>query len=255
MELSACIEWLYAEGGVPMADRIRRAAADGMNAVEFWFWRSQDIAAIGSALRATGVRLTSFVSEPVGRLVDPSTHAAFLAGVAESSEVAQRLGCGNLVVLSGVAIDGMPRDEQKAAVVVALRAAGPLAARHGVRLVLEPLSEPDEPGNFLKSTALGLDIIDAVGEPNVALLYDLFHAVTEGENLHALDGRVDRIGHVQVADVPGRHEPGTGTISWEPTLGWLRRAGYEGPVGLEYMPLVETHASLEYVRAVAASQA
>jgi hydroxypyruvate isomerase len=136
----------------------------------------------------------------------------------------------------------------------ALKAAGPVARSFGVRLVLEPLSRIDEPKNFLITTKEGLDIIDEVADPNVALLFDLYHAVAEGENLQVeLASRVDRIGHVQIADYPGRHEPGTGTIAWPETLRWLGDAGYAGPVGLEYMPSGRTHESLELIEKLAAS--
>ena len=253
MELSACIEWLFSEDDATFPERVIRASRDGLGAVEFWGWRDKDMEAVGRALEQTGTRLTSFVSEPTGRLVDRSTHDEFIAGVEASAALAARLGCAALVVLSGDELDDVPRAAQFAAIVDALKAAAPIARRHAVRLVLEPLSRIDEPKNFLSTTREGLDIVDAVSDPSVALLLDLFHAVAMGEDPKVEVGsRMDRVGHVQIADVPGRNEPGTGTIAWIDTLSWLRAAGYRGPVGLEYMPSGGTHESLELIRKIAA---
>jgi hydroxypyruvate isomerase len=253
MELSACIEWLFGEDGAPFEERVVRAGLDGFERVEFWGWRSKDMAAVGDALRQTGLRLTSFVSEPTGHLVDRATHQEFLAGVEESAALALKLNCAALVVLSGDELDGVPRADQHGAMVDGLKAAAPVARRFGVRLVLEPLSRIDEPKNFLMTTSEGLDIVDEVADPSVALLFDLYHAVAMGEDARVeLASRVDRVGHVQIADYPGRHEPGTGTIAWHDTLQWLRDAGYGGPVGLEYMPSGRTHESLELIRKLAA---
>ena len=254
MELSACIEWLFAEDDAPIAERVVRAGRDGLSAVEFWNWRDKDMDAVGDALAQSGLGLTSFVSEPTGHLVDRSTHEGFVAGVEESAALAAKLHCGALVVLSGDELDGVPRIDQHRAMVEGLKAAAPVARRFGVKLVLEPLSRIDEPKNFLRTTKEGLDIIDDVADPAVTLLFDLYHAVAEGEDLKVeLASRVDRVGHVQIADYPGRHEPGSGTVAWEDSLRWLRDAGYHGRIGLEYMPSERTHESLELIRTLAAA--
>ena len=132
----------------------------------------------------------------------------------------------------------------------ALRDAAPRAEQAGIVLALENLnSRVDHPGTFLDATTEALDIVDEVGSPGLKLLYDLYHSVTMGEDPSSvLRERLDRVRHVQIADVPGRHEPGSGRIDWPTTLAWLRANGYGGWIGLEYAPSGDSAASLAFVR-------
>lgn len=255
LELSACIEWLFAEEPA-FAKRVERAAEAGCGFVEFWTWRDKDLAELAGALEASGARLKSFLSQPEGRLVDPATHAAFLGGVSESASVARSLGAEGLIVLAGDRLVGVEDRDQRAAVVAALRAAAPLAAEHGVTLLLEPLNTRiDHVGYFLDSTRDGLDLVEEVAADNVGLLLDVYHSVTMGEDPERVVGdRVGLVGHVHLADVPGRGEPGSGGIDWAAVVSWLRRSGYGGALGLEYMPsAVGTVESLALIAAEAAS--
>ena len=228
LELSACIEWLFAEQP-HFADRIR-----------------------STALFGTGARLEAFVSEPEGQLVDSRTHGAFATGVAESARAASAVGCSKLIVLAGDKLSDAPDREQHDSVVVALRRAAPIAAEHGITLLLEPLNtRTDHIGHFLDSTRTGLEIIEDVAKPNVQLLLDLYHSAVMGEQLDEVVGdRMGLVGHIHVADAPGRHEPGTGEIDWPATVAWLQRRGYTGRLGLEYQPSVDTLSSLSFIRRV-----
>ena len=201
-------------------------------------------------IRDTGVGVTCFVSEPAGRLVDPGTHADFLAGVERSATLAARLNAHNLIVVAGDTLPDVHRGRQRDAITEALRRAAPIASDRGVRLLLEPLNtRVDHAGYFLDSTAEGLDIVRVVNHPAVGLLYDLYHSVVMGEEpQEVLVGSGHLVGHVHVADVPGRHEPGTGTIDWSRELRALQAAGYSGALGLEYMPTRDTESSLELIR-------
>jgi hydroxypyruvate isomerase len=257
LELSACIELLFVEGGRPFADRIRAAREAGLPAVEFWSWRDKPLEDLERALDDTGLAVTSFVSEPAGGLVDTSTHRAFLDGLVESCAVAQRLAVPNLVVLAGDALPGVDTVRQRDAVVAALRTAAPIAADHGIVLTLEPLNtRVDHPGHFLDRTADGMSIVREVDHPGLRLLYDLYHSVVMDERpAEVLRDAMDLVGHVQIADVPGRHEPGSGTIAWADEIATLRRIGYRGRLGLEYVPEVESAASLGTIRGVVAQLA
>ena len=115
-----------------------------------------------------------------------------------------------------------------------------------VVLMVEPLNtRVDHPGYFLPSTTEGLDIIDEVGRPEIRLIYDIYHsAVMDEEISEVLAGRLDRVTHVHLADAPGRHEPGAGTMDWQRRLQWLSDNGYRGMVGLEYKPTIATEKSL-----------
>ena len=131
----------------------------------------------------------------------------------------------------------------------ALKQAAPVAADAGLVLLLEPLNTRlDHPGYFLDSTSEGLDIVEEVDSPAVRLLYDLYHATMMGETAGPLDGRGHLIGHLHVADAPGRHEPGTGSIDWPARLRDVERSGYRGMVGLEYRPARGTQEGLAATR-------
>jgi hydroxypyruvate isomerase len=107
----------------------------------------------------------------------------------------------------------------------------------------------DHPDYFLDSTAEALDLVREVNEPSVRVLYDMYHSIVMGEEpAEILDGWGDLVGHVHIADVPGRNEPGIGKIDWRRQLAALRTAGYFGPIGLEYLPSRDTISSLEFIR-------
>lgn len=237
MRFSACIEWLFDE--IPVfADRIGAAQAAGLDAVEFWRFSNKDLDAIERALAATGMPLAGLLCEPTLPLTDPAAHKAFLAGVDSSLAVARRLGAGMLIVQAGNSIAGVAREAQHAAIVAVLQQAAGRVAGSGVTLALEPLNDRlDHPGYFLTSTAEGLDIVDEVGRPEVGLLYDIYHSAMMGEATDTvLAGRLDRVAHVHLADLPGRGAPGSGSLDIEARLEWLAGAGYAGLVGLEFRP-------------------
>jgi hydroxypyruvate isomerase len=250
LELSACIEWLFSEAGDDFESRIRAARAADVPAVEFWGWRHRDCAGIARVLAETGVEVTTFCVDPVVPLADPSAGDAVVAAVAESAEAAERLGCRKLIVLSGDRDERLPAAAQRAAMVAALRRAAPVAAGRGVTLLLEPLNtRVDHVGTFLDSTEEGLAIVDEVGAGNVKLLFDLYHAVVMGERVpDMLGSQLADVGHIHIADAPGRHEPGTGAIDWPVVFGWLGEHGYGGRIGLEYEPLGPTEESLAAIR-------
>ena len=250
--LSPCIEWLFADGGRPFSERVHVAAAAGFTRIEFWTVRGRDVTELERAIRKTHVTVTAFVSEPTGQLVDPSTHAEFLAGVERSSALASRLNAKNLIVVSGDARRGIDEKLQHDAIASALRLAAPIASQAGIGLLLEPLnSRVDHQGHYLDSTVEALALIREVNHPAVRLLYDMYHSIVMDEDPgQVLSGAGALVGHVHIADVPGRHEPGTGGVDWTRQLVALGSAGYSGPLGLEYMPSRETESSLTFIRDV-----
>ncbi len=251
MRYSACIEWLFAEAAPDFPGRIRAAHAAGLGAVEFWHWRNKDIGAIADALAETGLPLAAMVAEPMIALTDPANHDDFLAGLADSKAVAQRLGCGVLIAQTGDDLPGRSRSEQRAALVAVLVRAADVLAGSGVRLGIEPLNTlVDHPGYYLWDTAEGLDIIDEVGRPEIGMTYDIYHSGVMGERTEEVIGsRIDRVFHLHVADHPGRGAPGSGGLDLTDRLNWLHGQGYAGFVGLEYRPAGVTAAPLP--RAVA----
>jgi hydroxypyruvate isomerase len=145
---------------------------------------------------------------------------------------------------------GIPRGVQHAAIVKVLKEAADIVKGSGVTLALEPLNDRvDHPGYYLTSTVEGLDIVDEVDRPEIKLLYDIYHSAMMGEHIEdVLDGRLDRVVHVHLADTQGRGEPGSGTMDWRARLDWLADHGYTGFVGLEYRPTGSTEESLSFRR-------
>lgn len=251
MNFAACIEWMFTEGNDDLASRIRAAHAAGVPAVEFHLWREKDLDAIDSALAETGVRLRSFCVEPRKSLVDPADHDAVLAAIGDAIPVAQRFPGAGMVVASGFTRPGVLERDQFDAAVAVLRRAAERAHAAGTVLWLEPVYMLlNGQRMFVDTIARGLDVVAAVDSPGLRLLADVYHAAQTGEDLAAaIGGRMRYVAHVQVADTPGRHEPGTGTIDWPAVMRVLRELGYAGDLGLEYFPSADTAASLARTRA------
>lgn len=244
---SACIEWLFAEDGAPVAERIRRAGEAGLDAVEFWGWREKDLDVVGETARAHGLGIVMMLVQPQIPIVDAERLADFVDAAEESARAAAAVGCKTVVVASGEALPDTPAEPQDAAIVAALRAGGEIAGRHGLTLLLEPLNDTDHPRSFLTGSEHGLRLVEACGSPHVKLLYDVYHSAIMGEDPGApIAGHGELVGHVHIADTDGRHEPGTGTIDWRAVLQRLEESGYNGYVGLEYRPTGDTRSSLEY---------
>ncbi|MBX5241393.1 TIM barrel protein [Rhizobium sp. NLR22b] len=235
---SACIEWLFAEDGDSFPDRIRRAHAGGLTAVEFWRWTDKDLDAIEAALKETGLAVTSLVAEPMIALTDAANRKAWLKGLADSVTVAKRLGAPVLIAQAGDDLAGFSREEQRRALSETLKPGADILKGSGVRLGVEPLNiRIDHIGYFLDSTREGLDVVDDVARPEIGIVYDIYHSAVMGERTEdVLDGRLDRVFHVHVADHPGRNEPGSGGIDLARRLDWIFANGYAGAVGLEYRP-------------------
>jgi hydroxypyruvate isomerase len=201
--------------------------------------------ALKTALR---VDVSAFIGSTAA-LVDPAQHALVENDMMRAASLAVDLSCSNLIVYSGAALPGVPRAEQRANIVRGLQKVIPIAKDAGVTMVLQPLNLVDHPGNYLFSADEGFQIIREVNDPHVRLLYSMYHQqMSEGNLVTRLMKNLDLVGHIQVADVPGRHEPGTGEINYRYVFAVLRKLNYRGYVGLEYTPLKDSNASLKTVR-------
>jgi hydroxypyruvate isomerase len=255
MDISANVEMLFKEAGEDHGDRIRAAADAGIGTVEIWSHSDKDLDDIEKALSDTGSRLWSMLIEGWVALADVSTHEGFLEQVRKACRTAQRLGCERIVTGSGVSFPYAERQIQHGNVIDALKAGADIAAEHGVVILLENLNtRVDHPGTLFDTTAECLQAIHAVGSPGLALLFDLYHSLQMGESAEEeLPDAIDLVSHVQIADLPDRTEPGTGSVDWENRLQALRALGYTGPIGLEYIPTTETVRSLAHIMDVAAA--
>jgi hydroxypyruvate isomerase len=250
MRLIACIEWLFKPEHEDLVDRIHAARDAGMAGVEFHLWRDKPLDPIERALDATGLTLRSFCIEPRRSLVDPDEHEQILAAVSDAIPVAQRFAGAKMILASGFTRAGVPANAQQAAAIDVLKRAAALAQATGTVLLLEPVNMMvNGAPMFVQGVERGLDIVEAVGNPALQLLCDVYHSAVSGENLAAaLADRMHLVGHVQVADTPGRHEPGSGVIDWPQVMNVLREDGYQGELGLEYLPAGGTLESLVLTR-------
>ena len=248
-DLSVCIEMVYDDE--PFHERIHRTAAAGVDAVEFWDWREKDLDAVTAAAEETGVDIVGALAG--GELTNPDAADAAVETIRESIERAEELGIPTLIVTTGPDQEGLDRTTQHRSVVDVLSRVAPAADAAGVTLALEPLNTAvDHPDYFLSSSDEGFEIVEAVDSPQVTLLYDVYHQqITEGNVIETITDNVDRIGHVHVADVPGRHEPGTGELNYANVFEALDAAGYDGYVGCEFSPPGDPDEALATVRDLA----
>jgi hydroxypyruvate isomerase len=248
---SACIEWLFPESGADLSDRVAAAKQAGFDAVEFHLWRDKPMDRIAEALAENQVRVTSFCVDPRRSLIDPAEHDELVQAVRDTIEAGKALGSPPMIVASGFNVPGLTHEEQHANAIVGLRRIADLAEQADVMLLLEPLNNRVElPLIYLSSTHQALDLIEAVDSPNLRLLYDMYHSAVMDESVPGvLAGRVHLVGHVQVADTKGRHEPGTGDIDWDAAIGELTDMGYEGAIGFEYQPTLPDAQSTSVARA------
>jgi hydroxypyruvate isomerase len=249
------IDLLFTESGKSHAARVRAAAAAGFEAVEMWGPSDKDIPELRDALADTGIALTAQLAEPrMQFMVDPN-HDPFFAGLDQGVEVAHELGCPRIVVGSGVGFPGAKRQVQLDKLVDIFSRAVRHIAGSGITLVLEPVNtRVDHPGALLDRTADAIYVARGVDSPDFGILYDLYHSITEGEDVAAeLAAAGPLVRYVQLADAPGRGEPGSGAEDWTARLGELRASGYDGPIGLEYYPTVESATSVKHIGTIAAN--
>lgn len=255
-QLSPNIEVLFTEAGADPAARVRAAAAAGFDAVEIWGTLDKDVPTLARALSDSGLTLTSVLAEPRTNFTLPGTDLGpFFDGLARGIENAQTLGAPRIVLGSGVGFPGAKRAQNLERLVDAFSEAVERSQGSGVKLLLEPVNtRVDHPGALLDRTADAVTVARGVNSSSFGILYDLYHSVTEGEDLAAELARAgDLVGYVQIADSPGRGQPGSGAIDWAASLAILRAAGYPGPIGLEYYPTVESSESLGQIRSLAAT--
>ncbi|WP_018410596.1 hydroxypyruvate isomerase [Methyloversatilis thermotolerans] len=178
----------------------------------------------------------------------PDRRREFEDGVALALDYARATACRRINCLAGIAPAGVPRERLLDVMADNLRLAARAFAPLGIDLLVEPINSRDMPGFLLNRSAETLALIERVGEANVKLQYDVYHMqIMEGDLALTLQRELPRIGHVQIADNPGRHEPGTGEINFPFLFDWLDRIGYAGWVSAEYLPAAGTLAGLGWL--------
>lgn len=250
-ELSVNLEYMFHEAGESLEARAAAAGAAGFRKIEIFTTGGRDVPSLAKAFAACGVELWTVVADPRTRLIDPETHEGFRELFRKAATDAIALGCHRVVVGSGPGVPYQKRPVQLRTVSEAVRGIVDIAEELGVTILLEAVNtRMDHPGVLFSRTEDAVFVIEQVGSPSVRLLYDMYHSIVEGEDPAVIVPSVaSLIGHVQIADAPGRGEPGSGAIDWEARLGLLKAVGYRGPIGVECSPSrTPTADALGYIR-------
>jgi len=253
-KLAANLSMLFAER--PFLERFGAAARAGFRAVEYQYpyeCAPEDVAA---AARAAGVEVVlhnmprgDSARGEHGTACLPGREQRFRDDLGQAIRYAKAAGCRQLNCIAGVLPAGADRARHHAAYVANLRHAAQRLRAEGMRVLLEPLSARSLPGCFLASSAQAAAVIDELGADNVYIQYDLFHMqIMEGNLSATIERLLPKIGHMQIADVPGRHEPGTGELNFGFLLARIDELGYAGWIGCEYNPRGDTVEGLRWAK-------
>ena len=254
-QLAANLSTLFTEQ--PFLDRYDAAAAAGFRAVECQFPYAVPAEAIRDRLDRLGLTQVLLNTPPGnaaagerGLAALPGRVADFQAALQQALHYARTLGCPRIHVMAGVQPVGATLAECRAQFVANLVYAADLCAGQGITLMIEPINtRVDVPGYVIDTTAVAVDCLREIARPNVKLQYDVYHMqIMEGDVARSIERLLPFIGHIQIADNPGRHEPGTGEIHFPWLLAHLDALGYEGWVGCEYLPSGDTLSSLGWAR-------
>ncbi|HEX6709624.1 MAG TPA: TIM barrel protein [Rubrobacter sp.] len=246
MRFSANVSILFKE--VPFLERFGRAASAGFSAVEFWWSSDEDPDEVERAVKDSGVAVAIFNFDagdmPAGDrglVGDPGRERQFRENVPVALDLARSLGCSRMNVLVGHEVTGMDREEQLALARENVRFAADVAQAADVTVMVEAVNTFENGPYLLYTTEQAVEFVGSVGRDNVKIQHDLYHMQRMEGNLVAnLREYIGLIGHVQIADSPGRGEPGTGEIHYPYVLAALEDLEYDGCVGLEYNPTTET---------------
>jgi hydroxypyruvate isomerase len=233
------IEMWWNRREVPFVQRIIEAARLGFPAVEIWPYEGRDLDAIMEACQKHRVEIAQFTAWGFRPgLNDPKNHNRFVDKIEEACKVAHRLNCRLMTVVAGDDVRGMSQQQMHENVIAGLRRAAPIAEKHNVTMILEPMNiRVDHKGHCLYGSEPTVRIIKAVNSRFVKINWDLYHMqISEGDLCGHLRDGYDALGYVQIADHPGRNQPGTGEIYYPRVLKQLHDLGYRGYVGLELVP-------------------
>lgn len=255
VKFDANLTMLYGE--VPFLERFGRARRSGFQAVEFLFPYDDPVEDVVKAQRDAGVEVV-LMNAPAGHWSEgergiaalPGREQEFRAGFEGAMDYAAALGCRQINCLAGIIPPGITFETVESVMVENIRWAAAEAQRIGAKILIEPVNTRDTAGFAVTTTAQAHRLIEAIGADNVAVQYDVYHAQRmQGELVGTFRAFFRWISHLQIADNPGRHEPGTGEINYPFLFQAIDEAGYEGYVGLEYSPSTATEESLSWMKA------
>lgn len=229
---------------LPFMERVKKTAEYGFPAIEFWPYENKDLDALAKLTKDLGIAIAQFTVwgfEP--GMNNPKNEDAVIEKIKEGCKVAHKLDCKLMTVVAGNVQKGMTQDEMLAQVIKTLKRAAPILEENQVTAILEPMNgRVDHPGHCLYGSTDALRICREVDSKYVKINWDLYHMqITEGDLCGRMKDGIDQIGYLQLADHPGRHEPGTGEVHYNRVLKQAIDLGYTGYVGLECTPRDSEH--------------
>lgn len=244
-DYAICIDTIWAEE--PFLDRLAKVAEAGFTYFEFWRFKDKDIDVLAKACRQHNLTPLQFVAGWSMNSAERRTQ--FIQDLKEAVVAADKLGVRMMTAIAGFDIEGVRRDAQIQEVIATLREAEVIARKAGVTLMIEGVNVlVDHPGQIVVTAEQAAEIVQAIGSPHVRLLFDVYHQQIGAGNLSGnIDRFKDLIVYYQIADHPGRHEPGTGEINYPHVLRKIRETGYSGPIGLEFKPRGSVEGALRAV--------
>lgn len=252
-KLSVMLWTVYRD--LPFEQRLEKVAEAGYGAVElvreFDHWSDEDYRRANARTRELGIVFDATAGVWKG-IADPGSRDGFLGELKTFLSVAEKLECPGVIVLSGDRIEGLSHQAQHEACVEALKRGADIAAKENVTLLLENIDPEENPKYFLTSVAEGFEIVRKVDHPHVKFLYDFYHEqIAEGNLIEKVEKNVDYLGLVHIADVPGRHQPGTGEINYENIFRKLAELKYTRYAAMEFEPAGDAVTVLRSAREMA----
>jgi hydroxypyruvate isomerase len=215
---------------------------------EFKQWSEDDYRRILARMQALKISVDATSGVSAG-FADPAGGDAFLAALKNLIPAAKRLECKQIILLSGKRIDGAPAGSQHEAAIESLKRAADVLSSAGLVAVIEPIDRLENPTIYLNGVTEAFEIVRAVGSPNVKVLYDVYHEQREFGNLiEKFEKNIDQVGLIHIADVPGRHEPGTGEINYLNIYRKLAQLNYQGVMAMEFYPTGDIVETLRHAR-------
>ncbi len=259
MKVTACIETLFTE--LPWQERFKAAKESGFDYIEFWSWTDKDLDEIKRLAEEAGIGISGFNGDADYSLVDPTHKEKYLEFLGKSLAAAQKIGAESVTIHSNALGDGgivvnhyteLSDTVKLCSMYDMLKEVAVMAEQTGITCNLEGLNiTTDHVGNFLKNTQMAAEIIRLIGSPKVKILYDVYHMqLNEGSICDTLSKYIDTVGHIHIADAPGRHEPGTGEINYPNVIRHLRKLGYEGKIGCELFPEKDTEIAVKAIMSI-----
>lgn len=239
-------------GNLPFLDRIKKAKQFGFSGVEFWPFEDKPLDDTIKLCGDLGVEIAQFTAWGFSPgMNDPANHKKLVEQITKACEVANRLKCRKMTVVGGNDQKGMTQEQMHANITEGLRLVAPIAEAHKVMLILEPMNvRVDHKGHCLYGSPAAVKICRDVKSPMVKINWDLYHMqLSEGDLCGRLKDGIDQLGYAQVADTPGRHEPGTGEVHYNRVLKQLDALGYRDFVGLENWPIAGEEEAIKRVLA------